>query len=100
MATLTISEFKVDLDQLESATGTVQAQSGTINSSCQAITGIMQDIPPSWNTPAGQTFSELTQACINQMNALTGLLAEMIQRMQAAYQTYLNMEQTNFNNLQ
>jgi WXG100 family type VII secretion target len=97
---LTLSEFRVDLDDLESAIGTVQAQADSINTNCQAITGVMQDVPGSWNTPAGQTFSVLTQACITQMDALTGLLTEMIQRMQAAYQTYLNVEQTNTNNLQ
>jgi WXG100 family type VII secretion target len=100
VASITISEFRVDLDHLESAIGTVQAQADSINNSCQAITGVMQDIPGAWNTPAGQTFSVLTQACITQMDALNGLLAEMIQRMQAAYQTYLNAEQTNFSNLQ
>jgi WXG100 family type VII secretion target len=100
VTSITISEFRVDLDDLESAIGTVQAQADSINSSCQAITGVMQDIPGAWNTPAGQTFSVLTQACITQMDALNGLLAEMIQRMQAAYQTYLNAEQTNFSNLQ
>lgn len=100
MATLTISEFKVDLDQLQAAIGTVQAQADTIDSDCQAITGIMQDIPGAWNTPAGQTFTVLAQACTTQMNTLTGLLAEMIQRMQTAYQTYLDIEQANFGNLQ
>lgn len=100
MPTLTLSQFKVDLDQLESAIGTVHAQADIINSNCQAITGIMNEVPGAWNSPAGQTFTVLAQACTKQMDALGGLLGEMIQRMQSAYQTYLNAERTNFNNLQ
>jgi uncharacterized protein YukE len=100
MVTLTLTQFRVDLDQLESATRTVQGQADSINTDCQQITATMQQVPPSWNTPAGQTFETLTLACIVQMNALGEVLGEMIQRMQAAYQTYLSIEQTNFNNLQ
>lgn len=100
MATLTLGQFKVDLDQLESAIGTVHAQADIINANCQAITEVMNTVQGAWNSPAGQTFTVLAQACTEHMNGLSGLLGEMIQRMQSAYQTYLNAEQANFNNLQ
>jgi hypothetical protein len=97
---LTMAEFKVDLAQFENAIQVVSAQAGIIDSSCQSVTTFMQIAPQSWVTPSGQTFDELAQACNRQLQALTGLLTEMVQRMQAAYQTYLATEEANTRNLQ
>jgi WXG100 family type VII secretion target len=101
MATsLTIGEFKVDLQQLEDAIGTVGAQADTINTRCAEIKEAMEDVPGDWSSPAEQTFTPVMQACSTQMDNLTQLLGEMVQRMQDAYQTYLNAEQANFQNFQ
>jgi WXG100 family type VII secretion target len=101
MATsLTMAGFRVDLQQLEDAIGTVQAQADTINTRCTEIKQAMQEVPADWSSPAEQTFTPVMQACETQMDNLTTLLGQMITRMQAAYQTYLNAEQTNFSNFQ
>jgi uncharacterized protein YukE len=97
---LTPAEFKVDLGQFENAIQVVSAQAGVIDTSCEAITAAMQEVPQMWVTPAGQTFDELIPPCTSQMRALTDLLTQMVQRMRAAYQTYLVTEQTNTSNLQ
>jgi uncharacterized protein YukE len=97
---MTMAEFKVDLAQLQNAIQVVSAQAGSIDTNCQDITAAMAVAPQSWVTPSGQTFDELAQACDRQMQALTGLLTEMVQRMQAAYQTYLATEEANTRNLQ
>jgi uncharacterized protein YukE len=97
---LTPGEFKVDLSQFEDAIRAVTAQSGVIEARCQDITALGQSVQSAWVTPAGQGFADLAQACSKQSTALTALLTEMIQRMQAAYQSYLAAEQANFKNLQ
>jgi uncharacterized protein YukE len=97
---LTMAEFKVDLAQFENAIQVVTAQSSSIDTSCQEITTAMREAPQSWVTPSGRTFDELAQAASSQLQALTGLLTEMVQRMQAAYQTYLATEEANTRNLQ
>lgn len=102
MATsLTISQFKVDLAQLEDAIGTIRTQAATIDTNCTEIKDALSEVPGAWNSPAEQlTFAPVAQACTTQINNLTDLLAEMIQRMQDAYQTYLAAEQANFKNFQ
>jgi hypothetical protein len=97
---LTMAEFKVDLAQFQNAIQVVSAQADVIDTNCQDITAAMRVAPLSWVTPSGKTFDELAQACNTQMQALTGLLTEMVQRMQAAYQTYLATEEANTRNLQ
>jgi len=92
---LTPTEFAVDLGQLRDAIGEVRNYSGIIGDRCSDITAALQAVPPEWNSPAGDPFSGLSQMCISQMNSLTGLLAEMIHRMQVTYENYLNAEQTN-----
>jgi uncharacterized protein YukE len=97
---LTPGEFKVDLGQFEDAIRTVTAQAGVIEARCQDITSLGQSVQSAWLTPAGLGFADLAQVCTRQSTALTALLTEMIQRMQAAYQTYVAAEQANFNNFQ
>lgn len=97
---LTGSEFRVDLSQFEDAIHAVSNQASTIDTRCSDITAVMQVTPQEWVTPAGAAFDDLAQACTRQMGALSALLAEMVNRMRSAYQTYLNAEQANFGNFQ
>jgi uncharacterized protein YukE len=97
---LTMTQFKVDLKQLENATNVVSAQSDIIKENCERIADEMRGASSAWVSPSGQTFEELIPLCIKQMGALTDLLTEMVKRMRASYQTYLTMEQTNTRNLQ
>jgi uncharacterized protein YukE len=98
--TVTPAEFKVDLSQFASAIQTVRAQASIIESACLDIKANMQGLQGVWNTPAALGFEELALACSKQMDALTGLLTEMVARMQAAYQNYLAVEEANTRNLQ
>jgi WXG100 family type VII secretion target len=99
-AQLTMTQFKVDLAQLQDSVGVVSAQAGDIDNYCQSITTLMQEVAQMWVSPAGQTFQELIPPCTKQMHALTELLAQMVRRMKAAHETYVTMERTNTQNLQ
>jgi hypothetical protein len=96
---VTMAQFKVDLAELEHATDAVTAQAGVIDAHRQTITAALRGISQVWVTPARLTFDELTQPCINQMQALSDLLAEMTVRMRTAHHTYLAAEQANAHNL-
>jgi uncharacterized protein YukE len=96
---LSASSFKVDLDQLESAIGTVQAQAGTIKDQWTAIHAALQAAEAAWSSPAGQTLPPIVHACSGHMNTLISLLDEMIVRMQNAYLNYRNAEVANYRNI-
>jgi len=96
--TLTLSEFKVDLAALESASQAVAQQADIISQRTALITGVLQHIGTYWSTPAEQPFGELVQPCITQMTNLNELLTEMVSRMRTAYQNYLQAEQANVSN--
>jgi uncharacterized protein YukE len=100
VASITLSELKVDLDDLEGAIGIVQTHADIINDSCSNIAAALHSVPGDWITPAGNIFDSVTQMCTTQMNTLTGLLGEMVQRMRTSHQNYLNMEQANVKNLE
>jgi uncharacterized protein YukE len=101
MATnLTMTQFKVDLKQLENAIHVVSRQASIIDENSQYITSAMQEAPQVWVSPAGQTFDEVVPPCTKQMHALNELLTQMVQRMKAAYENYLNTERANIHNLQ
>jgi len=97
---LTMAQFKVDLGKLESAIRVVRTQAGVISEQSDYIAMALPEVAPVWVTPAGGTFEELVPPVTKQMHTLVDLLDQMVQRMQAAHQTYLQMEQTNTNNLQ
>jgi uncharacterized protein YukE len=98
--TLTPAEFKVDLSQFASSIQTVRAQASIIETHCAAITAAMQGTEVAWNTPSGMGFQDLALACNKQMDALIALLTEMVARMQAAYQTYVAVEEANAKSFQ
>jgi hypothetical protein len=97
-APLTPARFKVDLAKLDEAITAVQMQAGLIGFRVSLITGMLQRVPYSWQTPAEVPFSELAQACTTQMDGLNALLTEMIRRMRCSYQNYLDAEQANVSN--
>jgi WXG100 family type VII secretion target len=97
---LTLTEFRVDLQQMEEAIGVLKLQAGLIDSRVATITTLLRSVPASWSSPAELTFNEVQQVCTAQLTRLTGLLEEMISRMQTAYQNYLDAEQSNVSNLQ
>jgi hypothetical protein len=57
-AKLTMTQFKVDLAQLENSIGVVSAHAGDIDKNCQQITVLMQEVAQMWVPPAGQTVQE------------------------------------------
>jgi hypothetical protein len=98
--TLTLSEFKVDLSQLDEAIRAVTTQAGYIDARSATITSLLQGVAADWTSPAELMFNDLQLACTTQMTKLTDLLTEMISRMGTAYQNYLAAEEANFSNFQ
>jgi len=101
MATMDLSpeELKVDLKAFSTAMDVVRTQGGIINDQCDRIAAVMRALPGTWVSPSGDLFQPLYPKLTKQMNNLRHLLSDMLQRMQDAYDNYVNVEQTNFNNL-
>jgi WXG100 family type VII secretion target len=98
--TLTLSEFKVDLQDLRDAADAVQSQATIISEQCNVITQAFNLVAAAgvWNTPASATFVELQAACTAALDNLNSLLTEMVSRMRTSYQNYHDAELANFNN--
>ncbi len=99
VTTISIESFKVDLQQLQDAIGTVSAQAQTIGEQAQVIQAQLAEVPSWWSAPSEVPFSQLAMACTNQLNGLVSLLQEMITRMNSAYQNYLSAETANVSTL-
>jgi uncharacterized protein YukE len=98
--TLTLTEFKVDLKQMDEAIGLLTLHAGYIDARAATITTLLQGVAANWSSPAELMFNDLQQACTKELSTLTDLLAEMISRMRTAYQNYLDAEQSNVSNFQ
>jgi uncharacterized protein YukE len=59
----------------------------------------MQAAEANWTSPSSASFAAVQQACTTQMAALDDLLTEMITRLKATYQNYLDAETANTSNL-
>jgi hypothetical protein len=97
--TISIADFKVDLQQLGDATDAVTQQSYVIGGQVDTINNLLAAIPPYWNTPSEVPFGQLAQSCGTQMKNLLILLDEMISRMLSAYENYKDAETANVANL-
>jgi hypothetical protein len=96
---MTLAEFEVAVGELHDAIGTVRSAAAAIENDCTAIKGLCATLETAWVSPAGQTFTELTQVVNQVMDSLTGLLDDTVTRMQTTYDAYLAVEKQNTNNV-
>ncbi|GAA1226435.1 hypothetical protein GCM10009665_16220 [Kitasatospora nipponensis] len=92
---ITPAEFKVDLAQLADAIVIVGARKDAIKEKVAIINDIFHQAESFWHSPAGTSFADFQAEFTQDMLNLNDLLEEMVRRMTAAHQQYVDVEQTN-----
>jgi WXG100 family type VII secretion target len=92
-------EFKVDLQQYTDATAKVTADKNTIEDDFSQIKAALDDLGSTWESPAGDTYDNLQSSLTSATQQMISVLDDIISRMNATYQTYVNAEQSNAQNL-
>ncbi|MFB6892568.1 WXG100 family type VII secretion target [Kitasatospora sp. NPDC056327] len=95
----TLQDFKVDLQQLLDACGTLSSESANIKQEIASIASALAPLESSWTGPAGASFTAICKVYKDDVVDLQHLLDEMTGRMRKAYQTYHEMELANHNNV-
>lgn len=98
--TITPAEFKVDLSQLADAIVIVGARKDSITNYVTIINDIFKQAESFWTGPAGSSFATFQAEFTQDMQALNELLAEMVTRMTAAHDQYVQVEEANTANFQ
>jgi hypothetical protein len=95
----TFAEFKVELNRLHSAIGSVRREHAAISEAMSAIGSEFNAAKEAWRTPSTATFDEVQAWFVRVSNDLEDLLNDMADRMQTAYGNYRRSEQANVQNL-
>lgn len=96
---VTLSEFKVMMGVFETAIGDVGKQKRTIRTTLGEIAGTFSSIEADWQSPAAETFANLTTDFTTAAKNLNDLLDDIYTRMGQTYQNYLTVEQQAEKNL-
>jgi uncharacterized protein YukE len=93
--TISVAAFKVDLQGLADAISSIKSDAASIYDSVGSIDALLQHAETLWVSPGGTTFADLYPQLADEMASLVGILYEMVQRMQAAYDNYNSIELDN-----
>lgn len=96
--TLTLSEFRVELEHLHDAMSTVKGCTADIENDVMLVKQVLNLAEGVWQSPSGATFGNLQREFSDNMTVLADLLREMSNRMSAAYEEYRQVEETNTKN--
>jgi uncharacterized protein YukE len=97
---MTPEDFRVNLQQLKDAIGSVGNESGLIEGYMKQIEGEFSQVKAYWDTPAEMSFEDVQKWFTRVQTHLHELLDETVRRMQTAYENYHNSEFANTQNLQ
>jgi WXG100 family type VII secretion target len=97
---ITPAEFKVDVAQLAEAITIVGARTDSIRNEVMIINDVFNQAESFWQSPAGTSFAAFQAEFTQDMQNLNDLLDEMVTRMTAAHDQYVDVEQTNTANFQ
>lgn len=92
------AQFRVALDQLHSAIGTVTAEKAKIDAAMGVIGSAFTTVDGAWDGPASDSFMALAGWFNTSSTALSTLLGDMISRLTTAYWMYHNAEVDNVSN--
>ena len=92
-------EWKVDLQQLADAIGTVSADRDVIKTDSDQLKAYFIQIENDWKGPAGNTFVPLQTSFNGALDELTTLLDDIVARMQTVHDNYVKAETDNTNNM-
>ncbi len=95
----TTSAFAVDLAALQAATNTISTHRDAISQSVQYLARYFENIGAAWVSPAGQSARSLYSTFKIVTDQFVTILNDAIDRMNAAYNNYLDTESTNVSNL-
>jgi predicted trehalose synthase len=95
----TFDEFKVDLQQLHNAIGTVKREHGAITDSMSGVSTEFAAVKDAWDTPSAATYDDVRAWFVRVSGDLEDLLNDMVGRMQTAYNNYKQAEEANIGNL-
>ncbi|MFE0462669.1 WXG100 family type VII secretion target [Kitasatospora sp. NPDC058965] len=92
---ITPAEFKVDVEQLGEAIQIVGGRRDDIRLKVEAIDSAFKAAEGYWRSPAGSSFATFQAEFDRTMQSLDELLDEMVRRMTAAHDQYVEIEQVN-----
>ncbi|MFJ3756472.1 WXG100 family type VII secretion target [Streptomyces sp. NPDC090080] len=91
-------EFDVALGELRGAIEIVRSESGQISALVNQIQNQFEAAHADWQSPAAGTFRTISAWFMNSSHDLDSLLADMVRRMQIAYDNYVDAENANTRN--
>lgn len=98
VADVTWSEFEVDLGTMSTVIKTVTAEAHNIEGYMARIYDEFLGIDEFWNSPAERSIEPIRQWFSGVQNHLSGVLEDMIARLQTAYDNYRSVELANIQN--
>ncbi|WP_405746900.1 WXG100 family type VII secretion target [Streptomyces sp. NBC_01525] len=96
--TLTLTEFRVELEHLHDAMSTVKGCTASIENDVMLVKQVLNLAEGVWQSPSGATFGNLQREFGDNMTVLVELLRDMSTRLHSAYEEYRQVEETNANN--
>jgi WXG100 family type VII secretion target len=92
---ITPAEFKVDIEQLAEAIEIAGGRRDAIKLKVEAIDSAFKAAEGYWHSPAASSFVTFQAEFDQTMQNLNELLDEMVTRMTAAHDQYVEIEQVN-----
>ncbi|BCY11907.1 WXG100 family type VII secretion target [Actinoplanes sp. L3-i22] len=96
---ISFEEFRVDLAEMAGVIGQVKGDAGAINAAMAEIKRQFTSVEAAWKSPSALTFAELSTWFQKCQDELSTVLGDMITRLDAAYNTYHDMEQAALNDV-
>lgn len=95
---MTAAEFHVALGELRHAIGAVRGETEHISGLIGQVETRFESAQTYWQSPAASTAEVMTSWFAKASRELEGILREMAERMQTAYDNYASAEQANTKN--
>ncbi|MEV6994321.1 WXG100 family type VII secretion target [Streptomyces sp. NPDC093228] len=95
---MTLAEFRVALGDLRRAIGIVRKENMHISELLSSMQRHFVAAHASWQSPSATSFEAMSEWFTKGSRDLENLLQEMVRRMQAAYDNYLEAERANTKN--
>jgi WXG100 family type VII secretion target len=92
------TQFSVDLEQLHEAIGSVSSSSEAVGEMLALMAATFNQAETAWSSPSSVTFTQVSQWFTKASGDLHTLLDEIVSRLNTAYETYVQAEQTNTDN--
>jgi uncharacterized protein YukE len=92
--TVTLQQFRVDLAQLKEAKEQIAAITLDLQGRVGELDECITNVGVCWGAPAEATLPAVQLLFSTQMDALTVLLLEMVERMGTAYDNYRTAEES------